>query len=103
MRIARLKHLGRTEPERPATDELTRDELDALIVLHRPPSWRPGRTPTMGQAMRWVGVSGGHRGRRSAPPAGATVLARGLEQVVTAAAVRRAQRALMAEDLAREK
>jgi hypothetical protein len=79
MRLARLTHLSRTAPEQPADRERTRDELDALILLHRPPGWRPGETPTLGQAMRWVGVLGGHSGRPSAPPAGVTMLGWGPE------------------------
>ncbi|HEU4536846.1 MAG TPA: IS4 family transposase [Polyangiaceae bacterium] len=103
MRIARLKHLARTEPDRPADGELTRDELDALILLQRPPGWRVGETPPLGQAVRWLGMMGGHSGRPSAPPAGATVLGRGLERVVFAAEVLRAQREQVAHALAPKK
>jgi hypothetical protein len=103
MRVARLKHLARTEPQQPADQELTRDELDALILLHRPPGWRPGETPTLGQAMRWVGVLGGHSGLPSAPPAGATVLGRGLERVAIAAEVLQAQREQLGVELAPKK
>src|SRR5262249_41985850 len=34
-RIERLKHLSRKEPERPATVELTRHELQAVLLLKR--------------------------------------------------------------------
>jgi hypothetical protein len=103
MRIARLTHLARTEPDRPVDGELTRDELDALILLQRPPGWRVGSTPTLGQAVRWLGMMGGHSGRPSAPPAGATVLGRGLERVIVAAEVLRAQREKVARELASKK
>jgi hypothetical protein len=53
--------------------------------------------------VRWLGMTGGHSGRPSAPPAGATVLARGLERVVFAAEVLRAQREKVAQELASKK
>ena len=86
MRIERLKHLGRNEPESPATVEFSREEIDAIIVLRQPKGVTQGETPSIGQAVRWVADLGGYIGPSNGPP-GATVLGRGLQQVETAAIV----------------
>jgi hypothetical protein len=53
-RIERLKRLGRAEPERPATDELTPIEIEVLLALKRRQKKRteavPDGTPTIAQA-----------------------------------------------------
>lgn len=91
MRIQRLTHLARTEPDLPATVELSRAEIDGLILLRKPPQVRRGSTPTIGQAVRWLADIGGFVGpatrydnsqtasKRRLP--GATVIARGLQRL----------------------
>lgn len=85
MRIARLTYLARTQPHEPADTELSRDELDATIALKKPPGWKLGETPTLGQAIRWIADLGGYTGKSSGGPPGQTVIGRGLKQVETAA------------------
>ena len=84
-RITRLTYLAREKPEQPAVLDFSQDEIDAAIVLRRPPGWRPGQSPTLGQMVRWVADVGGYTGKSSGGPPGATVFGRGLERVKTAA------------------
>ena len=94
-RIERIKHLSRTEPTRPATDEFTQDEIDALILLRSEGTTVPyevGDVPSLGEATRWIADLGGYMGSRNSPPPGSKVLRRGLEQVTAAAAAVRALR-----------
>jgi hypothetical protein len=92
-RVERLKALSRAEPDRPARDELSEDEIRALQLIsgekkHRPDDWTK---ITLGQAAILIAYLGGWGGR-SQGPAGATILGRGLERVEAAAAVVKAMR-----------
>lgn len=84
-RIEKLKRLGREEPERPATDELTPVEVEVLIALKRRYRKRtetvPDGTPSMAQAVRWLADIGGYTGKSSGGPPGAITIGRGLERI----------------------
>jgi hypothetical protein len=80
MRIERLKHLARTDPDAPASVAFSHEEIDAVIVLRQPPNVRRGDMPTIGQAVRWVADLGGYIGPSNGPP-GATVIGRGLKRL----------------------
>jgi hypothetical protein len=81
-RLERIKHLSRTEPERSALDEFTRDEIDAVILLRKPKGISLGATPTLGQVTRWVADLGSYTGPTSSGgPPGITVIARGYAKV----------------------
>jgi hypothetical protein len=84
-RLERIKLLSRTEPDRPALDEYTRDEIDAAIALRKPKGVAFSANPTLGEMTRWVADLGGYTGKSSGGPPGIRVLARGLERVTTAA------------------
>jgi Transposase DNA-binding/Transposase Tn5 dimerisation domain len=88
VRIERLKRLGRTEPERPASDELTPVEIEVLLALKRRRKKRtesvPDRVPTMAQAVRWLADLGGYTGKSSGGPPGSITIRRGLERVMMA-------------------
>ncbi len=86
-RVERLKHLSRTEPDLPFTVELTRYEVDAAIILSRTNKHRVGDELTIGQAVRLIGIIGGHMGYPSAGHPGTKVIARGFERVLAAAQV----------------
>jgi hypothetical protein len=83
-RAMRLAHLARSDPGAPATNELTRNELDALIALRQPPGIAPDYVPTLAQAVRWLADLGGYTGPWNGP-AGPTVVGRGLHDVLVAA------------------
>lgn len=89
MRIERLKYLARTNPELPATAELSQEEVDATIVLRQPAGYRVGDTPSIALAVRWIADVGGYTGRSSGGPPGAIVIGRGLQRVEVATTVLR--------------
>ena len=91
-RIERLKRLAREQPDLPATEELSRDEIDAVIALGELKGRKAGDTPTLGQVVQAIARLGGYTGKSSGGPPGATVLARGLTDVAVAAKVLRLQR-----------
>jgi hypothetical protein len=80
-RIERLKHLARTQPDAPATVDLTTDEIDALVALKR----RNGRpipdVLTIKEAVVWIGELGGYAGHYKGYDPGSKTLALGLAQL----------------------
>jgi hypothetical protein len=82
-RAMRLTHQARATPDAPATNELTKTELEALIALRQPKNFS-GKVPTLGEAVRWIADLGGYTGPWNGPP-GATVIGRGLHDVSVAA------------------
>jgi hypothetical protein len=95
-RAERIKLLGRGSPDRPATDELSDDEIRVLIVLKLEQKKRteivPRGVPTMAQAMVWLADLGGYTGKSSGGPPGAITIGRGLQRVVDGANAVRALR-----------
>lgn len=94
-RIEHIKLTSRSSPELPATDCFSQDEIDAVILLRSKDRKMPyalGQVPTLGEVARWVADLGGYMGSKNSPPPGATVLARGLERIETAAQVLALQR-----------
>jgi hypothetical protein len=96
-RIERLRHLARTEPESPATVELTKVEIEALKILKERQKKRtevvgPG-IPTIGQAVRWIADLGGYTGKSSGGPPGAITIGRGFERLRPAVALLKQLRA----------
>jgi hypothetical protein len=87
-RALRLTQLARTEPERPATEEFTQDEIDAAIVLRgKRTQMRLGDRPSLGELVRMIADIGGYTGKSSGGPPGPTVIGRGLERLKVAANV----------------
>jgi hypothetical protein len=91
VRIERLKHLSRQEPNLPASVELTPHEIQAVILLKRNYKKRteeiPDTMPTISQATTWIAELGGYTGKSSGGPPGSTTIGRGFEMVRTAALV----------------
>jgi hypothetical protein len=83
MRIQRLMKLARSEPDLPATVELTRGEIKAIIVStrNRNMTAKPDDILTIGEAVKWLGSLGGHSPSPSAGPPGPKTLMRGLERI----------------------
>jgi hypothetical protein len=87
-RALRLTQLARTEPERPAIEEFTQDEIDAAIVLRgKRTQLRLGDRPSLGELVRMIADIGGYTGKSSGGPPGPTVIGRGLERLKVAANV----------------
>ena len=83
-RALRLTHLAREQPDLPADQELSRFELEALIALRKPKGIALSFVPPLGQAVRWIAELGGYMGPWNGPP-GATVIGRGLYDVLAVA------------------
>ncbi len=80
MRLLRLTYLSRTEPDRPATEEFSHDEIHA-VYMARGQDWNRKRIPTLGQVTRWIADLGGYVGKSSGGPPGMIILTRGWERV----------------------
>jgi hypothetical protein len=91
-RAEHLRRRAREEPDIPATDELSDDEIEAVVLLKND-SLSPRRTPvsskglTLATAVRWIADLGGYVGNRNSGLPGATTIGRGLEPVLMTAAV----------------
>jgi hypothetical protein len=83
-RAMRLTYQAREKPHVPATEELTRFEIDAVIALREPKDAELGDTPTLGQVVRWIADLGGYTGPWNGPP-GPKIIGRALDRVVAAA------------------
>jgi hypothetical protein len=80
-RATRLTYLARETPDVAASEELSRYEIDAAIVLRKPKDVARGAKPTLAEAVRWIADLGGYTGKSSGGPPGPTVIARGLAKV----------------------
>jgi hypothetical protein len=84
-RAERLKHLARTQPDAPATLELSSTEIEALRAAKTKYKKRtetiPDGVPTLAQAVRWIAELGGYTGKSSGGPPGSTTIGRGLERL----------------------
>lgn len=95
--LQRLLHLSRTSPDEPATVLLTSHEIEATILLRKPPGVSVGDTPSISLVVRWIADVGGFMGpaqttirkatARGQPvrQPGAIVLRRGLERILPVA------------------
>lgn len=83
-RAMRLTHLARQTPDVPATTEFSQTELNAITALRQPKDVDEHAVPTLAQAVRWVADIGGYTGPWNGPP-GATVIGRGLYDVLVTA------------------
>lgn len=84
-RAERLKTMARAHPDADASTELSRDEIDAAILLSETKRFMPGQALSLAQAVELIALVGGYTGRKSSGgPPGATVIARGLHDVLVA-------------------
>jgi len=87
LRVERLKHLARTNPDAPATIELRPVEIEALKVAKRARFKKrtetvPDDMPTIATAVLWIAQWGGYQGKSSGGPPGSTTIGRGLERLL---------------------
>jgi len=91
VRVERLKHLSREQPDSPASEALSAAEIRALILLKRKYKKRteeiPDSMPTLADATLWLAQLGGYTGKSSGGPPGSITIGRGLEQLRSAAAI----------------
>jgi hypothetical protein len=86
VRLERLKRLARTQPDAPATVELSPLEVRALKML-KFGEHPPDGPVTIGQAVAWLAELGGFANKYSGRLPGATVLGRGLKHLRPAARI----------------
>ena len=86
MRVERLKHLARTEPDLPASVAFSDIEIEALKAaktrIKKRTETIPTGMPSIGQAVRWTADLGGYTGKSSGGPPGSITIARGLERLL---------------------
>lgn len=87
MRIIRMTYFARHRPDEPAEVELTRNEIDAAILVSETKKFRRGARITISQAIQLIAQCGGYVGKSSGGPPGALVIARGLASIKTVAKV----------------
>src|SRR5690606_26023971 len=84
-RTERLKQLARSQPDAPATVELTEDEITALIVAKRRIKTSveevPDETPSIRTAVRWIADLGGYAGHYKGYQPGSITISRGLVEL----------------------
>jgi hypothetical protein len=83
-RIYHMAMLGREMPEAPCTIFFNDVEWKALCTYVNKTPVVPEEPPSMSEAIRMVGATGGHLGRKSDGPPGTQVLWRGLQRLDTA-------------------
>lgn len=99
MRIERLKHLARTQPDAPANVELSQEEVDALLILKRPEDFKARRLPSISTAVTLIAELGGYTGSTSSRgPPGSITIGRGLQQLEVAVLTLRAVSGLKKSD-----
>ena len=90
-RALRLTHLAREQPDLPASEEFTQDEIDTVLLLRdrrkNVTGKKLGDVPKMGDLVRWIADLGGYTGKSSGGPPGATVIGWGRERITFAAEV----------------
>jgi hypothetical protein len=80
VRVMRLTYLARTQPEAPASQEFSQEELDVLQAERDCRTKRAsGPLRTLAEAVRVVAQLGGHLARKGDGPPGLLVLWRGLK------------------------
>jgi Transposase DNA-binding/Transposase DDE domain len=81
VRTIRLTYLARHQPQRPALEEFSRAELDAILLASKRTRHLRGTTPSILDAVTFLAKLGGYTGKASGGPPGPLVLARGLGRI----------------------
>jgi hypothetical protein len=96
VRTEKLKLLSRQKPNRPAKEEFTAIELQAIALVRFGAAAHKhlgrGTEPTLQQVVHWVAEIGGYTGKSSGGPPGSITISRGLRDALVVA------RALAARD-----
>lgn len=76
VRLMHVAYLARVQPDLPATEVFSKEEIEALHVrVHK--SLPPAQSPSLRELVRMIGRVGGHLGRKCDGEPGVTVLWRG--------------------------
>lgn len=84
-RVEMLKQLSRSQPDDPASIELSTDEIQVLILLKHQYRKRnevvSDGMPSIAQAVRWIADLGGYVANKGNGPPGSVVITRGMERL----------------------
>lgn len=86
MRVERLKHRSRSEPDIDALEELSEAEIKAVTMKLQPQGYNEGDEVTLSQAVEWIAMLGGWSRNHTQPP-GAVVIERGLRRIESLAII----------------
>ena len=76
VRLMHVAYLARVQPDLPAIEVFSREEIEALHVrVHH--ALPPAKSPSLREAVRMLGSLGGHLGRKCDGEPGMTVIWRG--------------------------
>ena len=76
VRLMHVAYLARVQPDLPATEVFSKEEIEALHVrVHH--ALPPAQSPTLKEVVRMIGSLGGHLGRKGDGDPGMTVIWRG--------------------------
>jgi len=89
VRLMHVAYLARVQPQAPATDVFSQEEIEALHI-HATQTLPPANPPTLREVVRIVGRLGGHLGRAGDGEPGLTVLWRGWLRLYEDVAILRA-------------
>jgi Transposase DNA-binding/Transposase DDE domain len=78
-RAIRLSYLARSQPDQPAREDFSQDEIDAVLILKKRTDYRRGSNPPLGKLVLWIAELGGYTGKSSGGPPGPKVIGRGLQ------------------------
>jgi hypothetical protein len=94
VRLYQLTMAGRTEPNSPCENYLSEKEWRLLFSYFNRDKSVPAKSPTTEDAVRWIGMLGGHQGRKSDGPPGIVVIWRGWQKLQNSLSMWEAMHAL---------
>ena len=94
VRLYQLTMAGRTEPNSPCENYLSEKEWHLLFSYFNRDKSVPAKSPTTEVAVRWIGMLGGHQGRKSDGPPGIVVILRGWQKLQNSLSMWEAMHAL---------
>jgi len=84
MLIMQMVYQSRATPDVSCEVILTKEQWIVLYILTHKTTEKPTLTPTLGEAVKWIGKLGGHLGRKSDGPPGLKVVWRGYQRLINA-------------------
>ena len=94
VRLMQVAHWARVQPDSPATEVFSAEEVEALhIRVHK--TLPPPRPPSLRDTVRMIGRLGGHLGRKCDGEPGVTVLWRGWMRLYEDVVILRAYKAAL--------
>ena len=97
VRLMHVAYLARAQPELPATEVFSREEVEALHIRVTKALPPVAPAPTLREVVRMLGTLGGHLGRKGDGEPGVTVLWRGWSSLYETVATLRAHKHVLSQ------